>query len=517
MAPSNPNDSNRDRLTEQAGRVCLVGAGPGDPGLITLRGAQRLAEADLVVCDCLVNPALLEHAPPSAELVFLGHHALRREVSQEEINRMLINAARRGKTVVRLKGGDPDIFGRSSEEIDVLRNAGIAIETIPGVTAASAAAAYAGIPITHADFSSAVALVTGQERHNKNGRPLDYGELAAFPGTLAFYMGVTSAGRWAEALMQRGKPGATPVAIVRRCTWADQETIVCTLGTVAEEIARRGIRPPAVIVVGEVVEHLPQSTWFTSRPLFGLRVLVTRPRAQAESFARRLDDLGAEVILQPTIEIGPPPDESLLDAVLERLAEFDWLVFSSANGVEYFLERLCRQGMDLRRLAHLRIAAIGPGTADALAACRLRADLVPESYRAESLADALSEENASGRFLLIRASRGREVLAKRLSAAGATVEQVVAYSSVDVDAACPYVLRALDEGRIDWITVTSSSIGRSLVRLFGDRLRGTKLASISPVTSETLRELGYEPAAEAKEYTIDGVVEAILRSDRANR
>jgi uroporphyrinogen III methyltransferase/synthase len=501
---------------ESSGRVFLVGAGPGDPGLLTLRGVQCLAEADLIICDRLVNTALLAHASPSAEVIALGHHAMRRDVSQQQINRMLIDAARQGRTVVRLKGGDPDVFGRSSQETDVLIEAGIAIETVPGVTAMSAAAAYAGIPITHADTSSAVALVTGKERPSKGSPPLDYGKLADFPGTLVFYMGVTSAERWSKALLDGGRPADDPVAIVRRCTWADQQTVRCTLGTVAAEIQRRGLRPPAVIVVGDVVRRMPEATWFTSRPLFGHRVMVTRPRGQGETLGQRLAELGAEVVLQPAIEIADPPDWTPVDAAIGRLSKYDWLVFSSANGVDYFLRRLLANGKDLRDLAGRRLAAIGPGTGDALNAFSLRPDLVPEAYRAEALADALIERDASAAFLLIRASRGREVLAERLRGSGGTVDQVVAYTSADVQEPVPHVAQAVEERTIDWVTVTSSAIARSLVRLFGKRLNDLKLASISPVTSATLRELGHEPSVEAAEYTTEAVVRAIVDSQRGN-
>ncbi len=492
------------------GEVYLVGAGPGDPGLITLRGVQCLGRAELVLYDYLVNPAILEHVPPSAELLCLGHHAQQRMMPQEEVNARMIDAARRGQAVVRLKGGDPDVFGRGAEEIEALRAAGIAYQIIPGVTAALAAAGYAEIPITHAQHASAAALVTGQERHGKAGTQLDYGSLADFPGTLIFYMGVTSASRWSEALLRRGKPPETPVAIVRRCSWSDQQTVRCTLGTVAEVIAKRGLRPPAVIVVGQVASCAPEVSWFASRPLFGTRAVITRPRQQAQALRDRLTELGAEVYVRPAIQISEPADWEPVDAALARLDRYDWLVFSSVNGVRYLLDRLLRNGGDLRRLGKLKLAAIGPGTAEELGRYRLRADLVPDEHRAEALAAALAGQASGRTFLLARASRGREVLAAEITAAGGKVEQIVVYSSEDVEQADPELSAALLAGRIDWITVTSSAIARSLARLFGDALRRAKLASISPVTSEVLRTLGYEPAVEAARYTIDGLVEAIV-------
>ncbi len=491
------------------GKVFFVGAGPGDPGLVTLRGVRCLRQADLVLYDYLVNALVLKHSPPRAEMVGLGHHATKK-IDQEAIHRLMIEAAWAGKTVVRLKGGDPTVFGRSAEEIEALESAGVPFEVVPGVTAATAAAAYTGISITHGDYSSAVALVTGQERHSKKAPPLDYAALARFPGTVVFYMGVTSAAQWSHAMLREGKPPDTPVAIVRRCSWSDQSTSRCTLGTVAETIAAEGIRPPAVILVGEVVAHAGRDSWFTRRPLFGQRILVTRPRQQVEAFADLLADYGAEVLVQPAIEIADPEDWRPVDRALGRLAEYHWVVFSSANGVNRFLDRLAQLGSDLRTLAPVKLAAIGPGTAEALAAYRLHADLVPDQYRAEALAEALVEQAPGRRFLLVRASRGREVLAERLTGAGGAVEQVVAYQSLDVVQPDPDIAAALRGGQIDWITVTSSAIAKSLVRLFGDDLRRAKLASISPITSETLRFLGYAPTAEASEYTMNGLAAAIL-------
>jgi uroporphyrinogen III methyltransferase/synthase len=494
------------------GKVYLVGAGPGDPGLLTLRAAECLRQAELVLYDYLVNPLVLEHAGPEAELVCLGHHGTGRHVSQAEINARMIEAARRGRTVVRLKAGDPCVFGCLAEEAGALRESGIPLEIIPGVTAGLAVAGYAEIPVTHARQASAVALVTGHQRREKQGPPLDYAALAGFPGTLVFYMGVTSAAEWSRALMAGGKSPDTPVAIVRRCTWADQQTVRCTLATLAEVLAAEQLGPPAVFVVGDVVGLAPEASWFSSRPLCGVRVLVTRPGEQARELCDRLAALGAEVLTQPGIEIGPPRDWAPVDAALARLEQYDWLVFSSGNGVRYLLDRLLAGGGDLRRLGRIKLAAIGPGTAAELARYHLRADLMPDEYRAESLAAALLEAGSAqgNRFLLVRADRGRQVLPELLVSSGAAVEQIVAYSTTEVAQADTEVVAALAAGRIDWVTVTSSAIARSLAALFGDALRQSKLASISPVTSGVLRELGYQPAAEAAEYTMAGLVEAIL-------
>ncbi len=492
------------------GTVYLVGAGPGDPGSITLRAAECLGRAGVVLYDYLVNPVILAHAPPSAELVCLGHHGTGRTMPQQEINARMVDEARRGKTVVRLKGGDPSVFGRATEEIEALRKAGIPLEIVPGVTAALAAAGYAGIPITHGRQSSAVALVAGQQRPDKGDARLEYAALAGFPGTLVFYMGVTTAGQWSGAMIGRGKSPQTPAAIVRRCGWPDQQTIRCSLGTLAEVIARKKLRPPAVIVIGNVVDSAAELSWFAARPLFGTRILVTRPREGTDSLRRRLDELGAEVIPQPVIRISDPPDWGPVDTALARLDRYDWLVFSSGHGVRYLLDRLHDRGGDVRRLGRLKLAAVGPGTADQLAGYHLRADLVPQQFRAESLVEALAAEASGRRFLLPRASRGRPVLADGLAAAGGEVDQVIVYSSTDVTRPDAQVATAVAEGRIDWVTVTSSAIARSLVAMFGDDLRRTRLASISPLTSGVLRELGYPPTVEAAQYTMDGLVAAMM-------
>ena len=506
---------NSPQNTKSSGKVYLVGAGPGDPGLITLRGVECLQQADLVLYDYLVNRELLDHAPAAAEKVCLGHHHTGREYSQEEINIRIIAAAKVGKNVVRLKGGDPLVFGRAAEETAALAAAEISYEIVPGVTAAIAAAGYAEIPITSGDKASAVAFITGHERTGKDGEPLDYSALADFPGTLVFFMAVHSAGRWSQALLARGKPADTPVAIVRRCTWPDQEIVRCTLGDVAVVIDRKNLRPPAVIVVGEVVGVMPAVSWFSARPLFGKSVLITRPRENREMrdhLTDKLRESGAEVLYQPAIVISDPPDWQLLDDAIARLPELDWLVFSSVNGVRYFFDRLLQNGGDARRLGNVKIAAIGPTTADELKQYSLRADVVPTEFRAEALADALAGKAARRNFLLIRASRGREVLAEQLTAAGANVEQAVAYASSDVEQPDEAIAARLAAGKIDWITVTSSSIARSLAKLFGENLRRAKIASISPVTSATLRELGFEPVAEARVFTAEGLAEAILEN-----
>jgi uroporphyrinogen III methyltransferase / synthase len=511
------------------GKVFLVGAGPGDAGLITWRGVECLRQADVVLFDYLVNPAILRHAMPQAELVCLGRHRRdeggasdavakssdqNRIWKQSEINDRLVQLAQAGRKVVRLKGGDPAVFGRLAEEMEALEAAEIEYEIVPGVTAGLAASSFAGIPITRREAASAVALVTGHEGDSERPPALDYVALAAFPGTLVFYMGVTTAREWTAALIAAGKSAETPAAIVRRCSWPDQVTIRCALGTVVEQLETARMRPPVVIIVGEVIGLSQTQSWFTRRPLFGKRVLLTRPIDRTDALWQPLTELGAECLVQPAIEISPPDDWQPVDRAISRLAEFDWLVFSSVNGVQFLLHRLLETGGDLRCLAGVKLAAIGPGTAEELAKFHLRVDgQPPEVYRAEALAELLARDARGKRFLLARASRGREVLAETLQGAGGEVEQIVVYRSTDVKEPEPEIAAALAAGRIDWITVTSSAIAKSLAKLFSNELRKAKIVSISPVTSATLRELGFDPAAEAKVYTMAGVVDAIVNAD----
>lgn len=501
-------------MTDHIGKVFLVGAGPGDPGLLTVRGAECLAQADVVLYDYLASPLLLRHTSPQAERICLGRHG-GRIMSQQEVSRLMVAHAAAGELVVRLKGGDPGIFGRVAEEAVELTEAGIPFEIVPGITTAVAAGSYAGITLTDREHASCVAFVTGREqagKHEADG--LDYAALAKFPGTLVFYMGITTAPHWSQALLAGGKPGDTPVAIVRWCSRPTQEQWTCRLDEVADVLAPGKVRPPAIVIVGPVVAHEKLAAWFTNRPLFGKTILVTRAEHQADTMCSRLEELGAAVLRQPAIDISAPADWAPVDTAIDELDEYDWLVFSSRNGVEYFLDRIRQQGLDWRALSGVKLAAIGPATAQALAERDLDVDLKPAEYRAEALAAELSPTAKGQRFLLLRASRGREVLADTLRSAGGEVDQVVVYNSFDVTEPDAQVASALAAGDVDWITVTSSAIARSLVQLFGEQLHRTKLAAISPLTAGVLDQLGYPASAVAKQYTIDGVVDAILAAGR---
>jgi uroporphyrinogen III methyltransferase/synthase len=496
-------------------RVFLVGAGPGNPGLLTVRALECLAAADLVLYDRLVPRAVLRYARDGAECVCVTGLPGRHRDRAPHVNRLMIDAARRGKRVVRLKGGDPLVFGRGGEEAEGLTAAGVPFEIVPGVTAALGAAGYAGIPLTDRRHASAVAFVTGHEDPSKCESALDWEALARFPGTLVFYMGATQLGRIAEALVRHGKPPETPAAVVRRATTGRQRTVTATLSGLADAVAAAGLAAPLVTVVGPVVALRDALGWFERLPLFGRGVLVTRPRHQAADMVRRLELLGAVPYLLPTVEVRDPPDWGPVDAALAGLGRYGWLVFTSANGVHALLRRLRQTGRDLRTLGGVRLAVIGPSTAEALRSYHLEPDLVPADYNSEALAAALAGPAAGQRVLLARADRGRDVLRQELARV-ADVEQVAVYSQVDAVEADAGVLDALRRGEIDFVTVTSSNVARALARLadepIHERVRSgvVKVVTISPVTSADVRAAGWPVAAEAREATVGGVVAALV-------
>ncbi len=506
-----PRNSN-PFVSENTAKVFLVGAGPGDARLLTLRGKECLEQADVVIYDYLASRELLKLARPSAELISLGSPASGRAISQADAQRQMIAAARAGRCVVRLKGGDPGVFGRLGEEAAALHEAGIAFELVPGVSTALAAGPYAGVAITSRKSASCVAFVAGKLQAGADPtEQIDFAALASFPGTLVFYMGSQSAAAWSEALVARGKPASTPVVVVRRCSLPDQQSWISTLADLSKLLRSENITPPMVAIVGDVALQQEVGAWFTSRPLFGQTILVTRPEQQAADMVRTLVDLGAEVLQQPAIAIGSPTDSRPLATAIDRLGEFDWIVFSSRNGVAYFFSALAAAGRDARALAKAKLAAIGPATSEALAERGMIIDLAPDEYRAEALAAALLPLVPGKQILLVRASRGREVLAEELSAAGAVVTQAVAYDSRDVKVPDPEIVEALRAGRVTYTTATSSAIARSMVELFGESLRQTRLIAISPLTASVLDELGYPASVVADDYTAAGIVAAITK------
>ncbi len=497
----------------QPATVFLVGAGPGAAGLLTLRAVECLRLADLVLYDRLVARRALAFAP-KAEKVCVGDLSPRHAERIPHVHRVMIEAARQGRTVVRLKGGDPLVFGRGGEEAEALRQAGIPFEIVPGVTAALGAAACAGIPLTHRRHASAVALVTGHEDPAKSDSAIDWPALARFPGTLVFYMGLSNLDNLVSALLAAGKPPDTPAAVVQEATLSRQRTVVATLATLAEVVHREGLASPALVILGTVVELRQSVAWLEGRPLFGKSVLLTRPAGQDEELIRKLETLGAEVLSQPTVLIEEPADWGPVDDAIARLGSFHWLVFTSVNGVSHFLTRL-RRTRDLRALGGIRLAAIGPATAEALRYYHLEPDLVPQVYRSEDLAEALRSLVSGQNVLLARADRGREVLREML-AGSAHVEQVAVYSQKDVAAIDPEVRDRVARGEIDFVTLTSSNIARALHRLLDGAGRSAlasgqvRIVSISPVTSAAVRELGWPVAAEATTFTTDGVIAALL-------
>ncbi len=495
------------------GKVYLIGAGPGDPGLITERGLKVISEADVIVYDYLANPRLLSYARPEAEKIYVGKKGGCHTLSQEEINQLLVKKAQEGKVVARLKGGDPFLFGRGGEEAEVLVERGIPFEVVPGVTSAIAAPAYAGIPVTHREHTSTFTMVTGHEDPTKKASAIDWEALSRI-GTVAFLMGMKNLPHICENLLQAGKAPETPVAVIQWGTTPRQRVVTGSLRDIVEKVRKTGLGPPAIILVGEVVKLREKLKWFESRPLFGKRILVTRTREQASQLVASLEELGAECIEIPTIKIIPPESFEPLDRAIEKIEDYDWLIFTSVNGVKYFFERLFEKGKDARALSRARIAAIGQATAALIKNYGLLVDLLPREFRAEGLLEAFSQEDLRGvRILIPRALEAREILPEKLKEMGARVEVVPTYRTVLPEEEGARVRKALEEG-VDVVTFTSSSTARNLLRLLGEDafrlLSGVLLASIGPITSETLRQAGLSPAIEAQEYTIPGLVRAIV-------
>jgi uroporphyrinogen III methyltransferase/synthase len=500
------------------GKVFLVGAGPGDTGLITVKGRQLIDSADAVVYDALTNTALL---PPGAretgrpELYYVGKRGGSKDsVTQEEINALLIKLAREGKRVVRLKGGDPFVFGRGSEEAQALNDASVSFEVVPGVTAGIAAPAYAGIPVTHRGLATSVTFVTGHEDPSKPDTQTNWSALAKAGGTIVMYMGVKTLAGISKALMEGGMPGDVPAAAIQWGTQPKQRTVVATLDTIAAKAEEQNITAPVITVIGWSVVLRDELNWFEQRPLFGKRVVVTRATQQAPVLSEKLRELGADVIEMPATQIARL-DLAPLRGAIDHISEYDWMIFTSQNAVAIFWEQLLGRGRDARALAGLKVAAVGPATAGALLEHGITVDVIPQRFVAEGLLETMRERDdvAGKKVLYVTAEGARDVLPAGLREIGAEVSVIEAYRSIPDGAGVETLARAIEAGNVDLATFTSASAVTGYIDAVGDELAlKVPAASIGPQTSEALREAGIEVKAEAEESTIDGLVSVVLRA-----
>jgi len=499
------------------GKVYLVGAGPGDPGLITTKGIKCIESSDVLIYDYLASPALLSYASPDVEIIYVGKKEGTHTLPQEKINQLIVEKALEGRVVTRLKGGDPFIFGRGGEEAEALTAQGITFEVVPGVTSGVAAAAYAGIPITHRSLTSTVAFVTGHERPDKETSNINWACLAKGIGTLVFFMGVKNLPDIVRQLTAHGRPSDTPVALVRWGTTPRQLTVSGTLENIVEKVKAAGLKAPAIIIVGEVVGLRPTLKWFEGRPLMGKTIIVTRARAQASDFVHRLEALGADCFECPTIRVAPPEDFSLLDQAIGKIHEYQWVVFTSVNGVTAFFERLFSLGMDTRAMGHIRTASVGPATAEKLLSYGFKSDIVPSNYRGEAVVEAFAKEDLLDKYVLLPgATEARPVIPRELAKMGAMVSDVPAYRTVQDKRNVDRLMDLLREKRADMITFTSSSTAKNFRSLFTREEFETlaadiPVAAIGPITADTAGSLGMRVDLVAEEFTIPGLCEAVLK------
>ncbi|MHB1418631.1 MAG: uroporphyrinogen-III C-methyltransferase [Bacillota bacterium] len=505
-----------ENSTPKRGMVYLVGAGPGDPKLITVKGLECIARSEVVVYDRLISRRLLSFAPEGAELVFAGKSPESHTFDQEKINAMLVQKASENKVVTRLKGGDPFVFGRGGEEAEYLHAHNIPYEIVPGVTSAIAAPAYAGIPVTHRDYASSIAIIAGNERLLKEDGRIAWGHIAQEKGTLVFLMGMRSLSQIIAKLLEKGKDPCTPAAIIRWGTRPEQQTVVGTLADMAEKAVAAGIKHPALFLVGEVVNLREKLHWFEDRPLFGKRVVITRAKGQAGLMMEKIEALGGEPWEFPAIGVEEPEDYGPMDRAIAEIENYNWVIFTSANGVEFFFRRMHHFNRDIRALHKAKLGAIGPRTREVLERYGLVVDFVPEEYVAEAVIEGLRSEDMKGaRVLLPRADIARPVLPEALRERGATVDDVNAYRTVKGRGDAAALREMLLDGTIHAVTFTSSSTARNFAELLPagellDLLRGVTVASIGPVTSKTVRGLGLPVDVEAEEYTVDGLIKALV-------
>ena len=506
--------------SQKKGKVYLVGAGPGDPGLITVRGRYLLEKAEVIVYDYLASRRLLKHVPADAQFVYAGKRGgVKHTHTQDEINQMLVDFAQEGKIVVRLKGGDPFIFGRGGEELEVLAKHNVSFEVVPGVTSATAAATYAGIPITHRDYTASVAFLTGHEDPTKDKSNIDWQKIATGIGTIVVYMGIKNLPFIVKNLIDNGRSPQTPVAVVRWASTPEQRSVVGTLADIADIVKESEIKPPALIVIGEVVNLRGTLDWFEKRALFGKRIIVTRTREQASELVAGLEENGASCYECSTINIEPVEDYHILDEALERINEYHWILFTSLNGVKYFFKRLYDKGLDARDLKGPDIGVVGKSTADLLLEYGVNADLIPPVFTGEGLAESLLDQGVEGRNVLIpRAVEGREVLPETLRGAGAQVTIAPLYKNVPPQGRRDELRAELESGEVGMVTFTSSSTVRNFLTMVDAEsqeeleqlMAGVKIAAIGPITAKTVTDSGLKVDVQPSQYTIISMIKAII-------
>jgi len=503
-------------MTTSSGKVYLIGAGPGDPGLITVKGLECVKKAEVVIYDYLANERILDHRRPDSELIYVGKQGGRHTLPQEEINALIVQKAREGKIVARLKGGDPFIFGRGGEEAEELVDNGIPFEIVPGVTAATAVPTYAGIPLTHREHTASVAFVTGHEDPTKEESKVHWDRIATGIGTLVFFMGMKNLQSIVDNLTRHGRSPETPIALIQWGTRTDQRVVTGTLQDIVAKVKEAKLGPPAIIVVGEVVRLREKLNWYESKPLFGKRIMVTRSRGQTSVFAEMLIDRGATIIELPTIDVVAPASWDELDKAIHDVESYDWLIFTSANAVRFFMERLRELGRDIRMLKGIGICTVGPKTAEALVAFGLRADLIPEEFKAEGVLTALGREKVKGKkFLIPRARIAREIIPDKLKEMGAEVTVATAYENVKPMADVARAVKLFEDNKISAVTFTSSSTVHNFVEMIGQKgykilLSGVAVACIGPVTAKTAEEYGMKIDVMPKDYTIPAFVDALV-------
>lgn len=500
-----------------SGKVYLVGAGPGDYKLITLKGLECIEKADVILYDRLINPKLLKYAKESVEIIYVGKAPDAHSYTQEEISQLILEKAIEGNVVTRLKGGDPFVFGRGGEEALLLLEHNVPFEIVPGVTSAISVPAYAGIPVTHRNLSSSLHVITGHEDPLKNKSSLDYEALGKLKGTLIFLMGIKNIESISSNLIKHGQSTERPVAVIRRGTTADQKVLTGTLGDISQKVSECGFKNPAIIIVGEVVNLAQSLNWFDKKPLFGKRVLVTRTRRQASKLSEKIEGLGGEAIEYPTIKIVENEDHTDIDKAIGQIEQYKWIIFTSVNGVRFFFDRMQKLSFDIRLLKNAKLCAIGPATAKELSDKGFVIDSIPEEYRAESIIDDLKEKIEVGdKILLPRADIARKVLEEELIKLGADVDNIHVYKTIVPKQESRELINLFKDKKIDIVTFTSSSTVKNFCKILGTKnlelLKGVTVAAIGPITAETAREIGVKIDIEAEEYTIDGLVDAIVEN-----